>query len=43
MNNIIKKFEKMNDEQLDQLFKSLDERTDIIGHTLRVGLMEMVL
>jgi hypothetical protein len=29
MNNIIKKFEKMNDEQLDQLFKSLDERTDI--------------
>ena len=29
MNNIIKKFEKMKDEQLNQLFKSLDERTDI--------------
>lgn len=29
MNNIIKKFGKMNDEQLDQLFKSLDERKDI--------------
>jgi hypothetical protein len=29
MNNIIKKFGRMNDEQLDQLFKSLDERKDI--------------
>jgi hypothetical protein len=29
MNNIIKKFEKMDDEQLNQLFKSLDERKDI--------------
>jgi hypothetical protein len=29
MTNIIKKYEKMNDEQLDQLFKSLDERKDI--------------
>ena len=29
MNNIIKKFGKMDDTQLNQLFKSLDERTDI--------------
>ena len=29
MNNIIKKFGKMDDEQLNQLFKSLDERKDI--------------
>jgi hypothetical protein len=29
MSNVIKKYEKMNDEQLDQLFKSLDERKDI--------------
>jgi hypothetical protein len=29
MTNIIKKYEKMNNEQLDKLFKSIDERTDI--------------
>jgi hypothetical protein len=29
MTNILKKYEKMDDEQLDQLFKSLDERTDV--------------
>ena len=28
MTNIIKKYEKMNNEQLDKLFKSIDERTD---------------